>query len=284
MTIESFELNLENIRVLSDTTREFRFIRIDGKPITYLPGQFYRFSFQDDKGSFERSYSVATFGGTVGRSEKLDLLISYVKDGRTSRYLFDSDADELVQSLCCSAKGPYGRLVVPSRIPKRLILVATSVGLAPYIPILNQLDQVMKTDPLIVNLVLGVRSPDEFIYADELIEFEQSHRNFTLTVCYSRQMPDAEDARAVSGYVQKYLQNMRLDPLVDHVLLCGNPNMIDDVYKELKIRGFGVRNVIREKYVYAREASGPKKSVPSEAQKRLIAEKLAQVRGKQGDG
>lgn len=284
MMIEPFELNLESIQVLSDTTREFRFIRTDGNPVTYLPGQFYRFSFQDDKGSFVRSYSVATFGGAVGRSERLDLLIAYVKDGRTSRYLFDSDADELVQRLSCSAKGPYGRLVVPSRMPKRLIMVATSVGLAPYIPILNQLDQVMKTDPVTVELILGVRSPDEFIYADKLIEYEQGHPNFSLTVCYSRQMPGDEDVQAVSGYVQKYLRKMQLDPLGDHVLLCGNPHMIDDVFGELKIRGFGVRNVVREKYVFARESTDSKKTVLSEAQKRLIAEKLAQVRGKQGDG
>ena len=281
--IENFELYLERIRVLSETTREFRFVRSDRNPVTYQPGQFYRFSFDDDIGSFERSYSVATFDGPVGCSEKLDLLISYVKDGRASRYLFDGDSDALVKSLHCSAKGPYGRLVIPSKMPKRLIMVATSVGLAPYIPILNQLDDVAKTDPVTVELILGVRSPDEFIFGDKLIAYEHSHPNFHLTVCYSRQMPGGEVTHARSGYVQEYLLKMQLDPLADHVLLCGNPHMIDDAFGELKLRGFGVRNVIRENYIYARESSSPKKQVLSEANKRLIAEKLAQVKGKQAD-
>ena len=281
--IENFELNLERIRVLSESTREFRFVRTDGNPVTYLPGQFYRFSFQDDAGSFERSYSVATFDGPVGCSEKLDLLISYVQGGRASGYLFDGDPDLLVQNLRCAAKGPYGRLLVPSSLPRRLIMIATSVGLAPYIPILNQLDQAMATDPVTVELILGVRSPDEFIYADELIAYEQSHPNFDLTVCYSRQMPGHEDGFAQSGYVQEYLFKMNLDPTADHVLLCGNPLMIDDVFEELKARGFGVRNVVREKYVYARESASPPRHAPSEADKRLIAEKLAQLKGKQGD-
>jgi ferredoxin-NADP reductase len=281
--IENFELNLETIRVLSETTREFRFVRTDGKPVTYLPGQFYRFSFEDDSGSFERSYSLANFNGPVGCSAKLDLLISYVKGGRASRYLFDRDPSALVQSLRCTAKGPYGRLVLPSKIPKRLIMVATSVGLAPFMPILNQLDQVMLTDPVTVALILGVRSPDEFIYADKLIAYEQSHPNFSLTVCYSRQMPGDGDTRAMPGYVQEGLFKMDLEPLDDHVLLCGNPRMIDDVFGKMKIMGFGVRNVVREKYVYARESASPKKQVPGEAHKRLIAEKLAQVKARQGD-
>jgi NAD(P)H-flavin reductase len=135
-----------------------------------------------------------------------------------------------------------------------------------------------------VELILGVRSPDEFIYADKLIEYTQSHPGFNLTVCYSRQMPGEADTHAVSGYVQEYLLKLQLDPLCDHVLLCGNPRMIDDVFGELKLRGFGVRNVIREKYIYARESAGPKKQVLSEAHRKLVAEKLAQVKGKQSDG
>ncbi len=163
-------------------------------------------------------------------------------------------------------------------------MVATSVGLAPYIPMLNQLDQVMQSDSVTVELILGVRSPDEFIYGNRLIAYAQSHANFNLTVCYSRQMPDDEDTHALSGYVQERLFKMNLDPLADHVLLCGNPHMIDDVFAKLKATGFGVRNVVREKYVFARESASPKKQVTSEAHKRLIAEKLAQVKGKQGDG
>ena len=150
MMIEQFDLCLEHVRVLSKTTREFRFVRTDGNPVTYLPGQFFRFSFNDDKGSFERSYSVATWDGDIGQSQVLDLVISHVKGGRASRYLFDCHPDELVKNLRCSAKGAYGRLLVPATLPGRLIMVATSVGLAPYIPMLNQLDQIMITEPLVV--------------------------------------------------------------------------------------------------------------------------------------
>lgn len=274
MNVEQFGLSLTRVRELSPSTRDFRFVRVDGSPIEYRPGQFYRFGFTDHNGYFERSYSIATLSGEVGRSYDIDLLISSVTGGRATNYLFDKDIKKLVGEVKCSAKGPYGRLVVPEKLPQRLILVATSVGLAPYLPILNQLDSLLHQHSLEVVLLLGVRSPIEFIYANNLVEYERNHSRFTLTVCYSREVPLLPGKYDFSGYVQNKLAEMTLDPDQDHVLLCGNPGMIDAAYQLLKTRGFSVRNVVREKYVYARESIEVQRPSLTEAQKNLIAEKL----------
>jgi ferredoxin-NADP reductase len=288
MTIEQIKLSLKRVRKLSETTRDFRFIRDDGLPVIYRPGQFYRFHFTDDQGTFERSYSVANWESDGSSSAILDLVISYVEGGRASQYLFDSNSEQLIRNLRCYAKGPYGRLVVPTRLPERLILVATSVGLAPYIPMLNQLRELMKASNLAVELILGVRSFSEFFYRDELLDFARQHDQFSMQVCFSREDIGRQifhDIAEIShrGYVQDVLKQMQLDPDQDHILLCGNPNMIDDVYSELKSRGFGVRNVVREKYVYAREKVAPTKQTLRADQKKLLAEKMAKFKKNPND-
>ena len=274
MNVQQFDLKLTRVRKLSPTTRDFRFVRVDGKPVEYLPGQFYRFMFTDSQGDFERSYSIATFGGEVGRSNDVDLVISSVVDGRATKYLFQDDLEQLINEVNCSAKGPYGRLIVPEKLPQRLILVATSVGLAPYIPMLNQLDELLNKEVLKVIMLLGVRSPSEFLYRDKLLQYEKSHSGFKLTVCYSREVPRNDHASTFSGYVQDRIKQLELNPQEDHVLLCGNPHMIDGAYELLKSNGFGVRNVVREKYIFARDSEKKARPPLTEAQKKLIADKL----------
>ena len=59
--VEHFSSRLVRIRRLSETTREFRFLRTDERPVSYIAGQFFRFSFRDNEGVFERSYSLGNF-------------------------------------------------------------------------------------------------------------------------------------------------------------------------------------------------------------------------------
>lgn len=255
------EVRLERIRELSKTTKDFRFVRTDGENFSYTPGQFFRFLFTDDDGEFERSYSPCNFEVLYG--DYLDLVISEVEGGRATRLLFGA-----TEGLTARLTGPYGRLTVPRELPARLVLVATSVGLAPFMPILKHLDGA--TAPKIL-LLLGVRDETEFLYGDWLLDYRASHENFELRLCYSRQEPvnDYE----FSGYVTAQLGDIGVDPAGDHFLLCGNPHMIDDAWPWLKEQGFRAKQVTREKYVFAKETRSESKPL-TEEDKKLIAEKM----------
>lgn len=122
--------------------------------------------------------------------------------------------------------------------------------------------------------MLGVRSPDEFIYEDLLTEYQREHSNFHLTICYSREAPKTRREFEREGYVQDAMSGMQLAPADDYVLLCGNPAMIDDVFAMLKARGFTGKQVGREKYVYARETGASSTRTMTAAQKKLLAEKM----------
>jgi ferredoxin-NADP reductase len=266
---ETFEVKLERIRHLSQSTLDFRFVKTDGCPVEFEPGQFFRFRFVDGGGEFERSYSLCNFADDVSGSCFLDLVVSTVEGGRASNYLFTCK-----EGITANVSGPFGRLLVPSPLPKRLILVATSVGIAPFMPILTKLMTSLENELTKVVLLFGARDREEFLYREELLEIVDRHKNFSLQMCYSRDNLLNQESFEHKGYVTKQLQALRPNAGSDHVLLCGHPQMIDDCYSFLKEAGFGVRQVTREKYVFAREAKTTKKSELSDEQKRLIAEKM----------
>lgn len=264
-----FDVELIRLRKLSSSTHDFRFKRLDGSSLEFEPGQFFRFEFTDEEGDFERSYSLCNFEDDVEPAH-LDLVISTVDNGRASGLLFGSDV-----GLRARVSGPFGRLVLPKAMPQRLFLVATSVGIAPFMPMLASLEPMLLAGEVEVHFLYGTRDPSEFIYGDQLVEFADRHSGFHLHVCFSRWDPVA--VGQTRGYVQDVLFELTPNPATDHFLLCGNPKMIDDIYPRLKQLGLGVKQVVREKYVFAKSVSkvgGSEKSPLTDEQKRILAEKM----------
>ena len=60
------ELELKRVKQLCASTRELRFETASGKNLDYAPGQFYRFSFEDNEGLFQRSYSLGNLDDLYG--------------------------------------------------------------------------------------------------------------------------------------------------------------------------------------------------------------------------
>ena len=266
-----FTVTLNKVQYLSNSTIELQFQRDDSAGFEFLPGQFYRFVFTDAEGEFERSYSLCNLSQQEAKAGSLRLVISEVDSGRATRLLFN-----VKPGLSARLTGPFGRLVLPSVLPQRLFLVAASVGIAPYLPMLEMLAEPLSSGELQVYFMFGVRDPSEFLYASLLTGYAEKYANFHLAVCYSRQMPATPKNYDYSGYVQLHLPVP--DPATDFYLLCGNPPMVDDCFKQLKTAGIGTRQMVREKYVFAKRpkiaSCGEPSSGPSDEQKRLIAEKM----------
>ena len=269
--MKSFKAILTRVRTLSQSTRDFRFIREDGGALEFAPGQFYRFVFSDEQGEFERSYSLCNFADDAD-GKTMDLVISTVDGGRASRLLFAASP-----GLETTVTGPYGRLVLPDTLPQRLFLVATSVGIAPYLPMLNQLRPALNEDQCEVHLLYGVRDYSEFIYGDFLNDFSSQYAAFNLHLCLSRcDLEAGQTESQFKGYVQDKLQALLPNPDTDLVMLCGNPHMIDQTYPSLKELGFKVKQVVREKYVFAKDKVPveSKAASMSAEQMSLLAEKM----------
>lgn len=116
-----------------------------------------------------------------------------------------------------------------------LVLIATGTGIAPFMSMLRTGSTWTKDKK--ITLVHGVRHPAELAYRDELQRLAKSRPEFRYVPIISRAGPDWDGER---GRVQLlFLENrVPLTPALDHVFLCGNPEMVDEMQSLLETRGY----------------------------------------------
>lgn len=241
--MKQFDVKLNSSKKVTPSIMHLAFVRTDGEPIDYIPGQFVTFLLDSEDGVKRRSYSIATIPGATQETE---IAISYLKHGIASETMFNLQPG---QTLTCS--GPFGRLILrDNETPARYILVATGTGVAPYRAMLPQIAERLAADEdLQVVLLLGVQYRADLLYGEDFIAFAKQHERFEFHAYYSREeLADAEPHEN-KGYVQTAFEKLALEPEDDLVYLCGNPNMIDQAFEYLTDEGFSPRNVRREKYI-----------------------------------
>ena len=251
MAIVHFPLKLTARRMIAPTVAHLSFLRDDGQPLDYIPGQFIQIHFTLADGSpARRSYSLATqHDHALGPGEAVDIAVSYVAGGAATA-LFEG----MPLGGSVDASGPFGRFcLLPQDANRRYLLIGTGTGITPYRAMLPQLDTLMRERGIEVVLLQGARSPDELLYGDEFRAFAEAHAGFRYLPCLSRELPAAGSAQAHAdvrhGYVQNVLPELSPDPATDIAYLCGNPNMVDACFEALKAHGLPVPLIRREKYV-----------------------------------
>ena len=222
----------------------------------FEPGQFITLLFGEGKELKRRSYSIASLPvyqpGVQGlaRVDLIEIVVSYVPGGFASEILFNLKPGQVLKAM-----GPVGRLVLRKEEPKsRYILIGTGTGIGPYRSMLPALlervkQSVSSIKPFSVDLVLGVRTREEAMFKNDFEAFAAQDENFRFQACYSREKPENLGENEYVGYVQESFSRLNLNPLEDAVYLCGNPNMIDEAFEQLKALGFEIGDIRREKYI-----------------------------------
>ena len=135
-----------------------------------------------------------------------------------------------------------------------LILVSTGTGLAPYMSMIRTPE--IWTPQRRVTIVHGARYACDLGYRDELLTLQaQDDRLRYFPVVSREDWLDGSDQGA-RGYVQAFFENgtIILDPACDHLYLCGNPAMVEDMEKLALERKFSLHtrkapgNLHLEKY------------------------------------
>jgi ferredoxin-NADP reductase len=242
MALEQFELRLQQSVKTTPNTLHLEFVRVDGKPLNFIAGQFITLLLTDKEGVLKRrSYSISSYPG----SDTLSIAISFVKGGIATETLFNLKPGDTVKGM-----GPAGRLVLQDESIQRYILAGTGTGIAPYRSMLPEIARRIKDSNLKIDLVLGVQFRADLLYGPDFVEFAKAHPNFTFHAQYSRETATDLQAYEHQGYVQTAFMRLNLNPANDIVYLCGNPNMIDEAFKELtESYGFATSNIRREKYI-----------------------------------
>ena len=83
MAIVHFPLKLVSRRMIAPTVAHLSFLRDDGQPLDYIPGQFIQVHFSYADGTpARRSYSLATqHDHALGAGEAVEIAVSYVAGG-----------------------------------------------------------------------------------------------------------------------------------------------------------------------------------------------------------
>lgn len=233
--------------MLAPSVRHFAFVRDDGEALDFIPGQFLQvhFHYPDGKPT-KRSYSVATVrDGGAALDTPIEVAVSYVTGGAATA-LFEG----LAEGDRIEASGPFGRFcLLPNDANRRYLLVATGTGVTPYRAMLPELRRQIAERGIEVVLLFGARTPRELLYGDEFARFADTTPGFRFVPCYSRELPAQPRADDRRGYVQDVLAEFAPDPERDIAYLCGNPNMVDAAFEQLKVAGLPVPHIRREKYV-----------------------------------
>ncbi|QDA58505.1 FAD-binding oxidoreductase [Thermomonas aquatica] len=237
--------------MIAPTVAHLSFLRDDGQPLDYIPGQFIQVHFTYADGApARRSYSLATqHDHALGAGEAVEIAVSYVAGGAATA-LFEGM--ELGGSV--DASGPYGRFcLMPADANQRYLLIGTGTGITPYRAMLPQLGQLIAGRGVEVVLLQGARTPEELLYGDEFRAFADAHPGFRYLPCLSRALPQAGSPLAHAdvrhGYVQDALAEFAPNAEGDIAYLCGNPNMVDACFEALKECGLPIPQIRREKYV-----------------------------------
>jgi ferredoxin--NADP+ reductase len=227
-----------SVRHWNDSLFSFKTTRDRG--LRFKNGHFLMIGLEVEGRPLLRAYSVAS----ANYEDHLEFYSIKVPNGPlTSRLQHLQPGDPILVS-----KRPTGTLVVNNVKPgKRLFLLSTGTGLAPFMSIIRDPETYERYEHVIV--AHGVRHVSELGYADyirnELPQHEffgeqvQTQLHYYPTVTRE---PFEHQGRVTdlleNGKLCSDLGLSALDPEHDRAMICGSPSMLDDLVALLEARGF----------------------------------------------
>jgi len=222
------------------TDRLFSFTTTRDPALRFSNGHFTMIGLRVNGKPLLRAYSIVS----ANYEDHLEFLSIKVPDGPlTSRLQHIQVGDSIIVG-----KKPTGTLVVDYLLPgKRLYMMGTGTGLAPFMSIVRDPDTYDKFEQVV--LVHGVRLVDELAYHDLLMEHLPNHEFLgELVSSKLRYYPTVTrepyrnmgrmTALIENGKLFKDLGLPPLNPAEDRVMICGSPAMLRDLKRMLEERHF----------------------------------------------
>lgn len=186
-----------------------------------------------------RAYSIAS---AAGPADALEFLVARVAEGKLTPKLWTVEEGGRLW-MDDAAEGHFTLERVP---PDRdLIMIATGTGVAPFVSMLRTFRAAPPWHRAL--LVNGVRYAADLSYRDELEALASDPSRLVYVPVVSRE-PEGSPWAGLRGRVQQVLEptayrsltGSPLDPTRCHVMLCGNPLMIESTAAMLCQQGFCV--------------------------------------------
>lgn len=222
------------------TDRLFTFTTTRDAGLRFSNGHFTMIGLRVNGKPLLRAYSIVS----PNYEEHLEFLSIKVPDGPLTSKLQHIQVGDTV----IVGKKPTGTLLIDYLLPgKRLYLVGTGTGLAPFMSIIRDPATYEKFEQVV--LIHGVRQKDELAYHDLVADHLPKHEFLgemisqqllyypTVTRESYKNMGRVTDLM-VSGKLFQDLGVPNIDPAEDRVMICGSPAMLRDLKHLLEERKF----------------------------------------------
>jgi ferredoxin-NADP reductase/Fe-S-cluster-containing hydrogenase component 2 len=235
------KLVLAETEDVTHNVKTFRFKTTTGAniPFAYLPGQFLTLHIAPQGVPIKRSYTIAS---TPTWRDRIEITVKREDHGLVSRWLHDrlKPGDEI------DVEAPNGTFHFTGEGSDSIVLIAGGVGITPMMSTTRYLTETGW--PGTIHLVLGFRTPDDFIFRDEIGALEARNPNLRVTVTMSR--PDGESWSGRKGHIDAALLAEAVPDIASQrTHLCGPPEMMEAVKstliglglaeKQIRIEAFG---------------------------------------------
>lgn len=218
---EHIQSQLHKVLSINHLSESVFIIRIERKGLKFTAGQHIGVGLANS--IYTREYSI--YSGEV--DDYLEILVKEVLNGFISPKLKNTKPGEYLQ-----VEEPRGYFSLPEQISSgdKYLFVATGTGISPF-------HSMIKSNPEINYEILhGIR---RFKDACE----SQFYNPKRIIFCTSKEISN----NTFNGRVTQYLETFSLEDITQ-VFLCGNVNMINEIYDLMIKRQFDVEKIHTEVY------------------------------------
>ena len=218
------------------TDRLFRFRTTRPQSFRFRSGEFVMIGLPNAERPVFRAYSVAS----PASDDELEFFSIKVPGGPLTEYLQKVKVGDTI----LMRKKPTGTLVIDALLPgKRLYLLSTGTGVAPFASLVRDPDVYEKFDEVI--LVQTCREVAELAYARELYDEVVNHEFLGEIAAGKLRLYDSATREPYprQGRVTDLIDSGKLfadlgvapfDPAVDRAMICGSMAMIKDTKDRLE--------------------------------------------------
>lgn len=221
-----------SVRPWSEKTFSFTLSR--PQDFAYASGEFVTLGLKREGKLIARAYSIVS----PADAPELEFLSIHVPDGPLTSQLAHVQPGDAVW---LNSK-PTGSLTLEHVKPGRVLyMIATGTGLAPFMSLVRDPATFDRFETVV--LVHSVRTVAELAYREELEARTDSRFRYVPTV--TREpfgTPERGSVLFESGALAARLGLPVVDPELDRVMICGNPEMTRDMSLYLKNAGWTMTN------------------------------------------
>jgi ferredoxin--NADP+ reductase len=239
--------NARLVRRVDETeSLAYFWVRFDGDPTPFEPGQYMTIGVVVDGKLVQRPYSVASAPVRAG-SDGYEFYVRLVQGGTFTPFLWRLPIGHGMRMI-----GPKGKFTLLPEDDRTHIFISSGTGNAPFVSMIRQLQHDGQSRRVV--FLNGVSYAHELGYREVVEEWERSG---TYPISYVPTVsrpddPSNADWTGRTGRVEMILgpvlDELGLTPADSIAYICGNPDMILSAEETLLGRGYPEEQVHKELY------------------------------------